>query len=145
MLKNKTLRALILKCARMLSEGINQVLETENLNYSLWQVIYVIHFKKHCTSLDIAEYLNVSKPSITKRVQILEQMNLLTQLESTDKRQKMLALSSEGQKVYQTCSTLIDEFEQQLLGDVSEEQQSEAKLTLMLMMQQLQQMKSRVI
>ncbi|AWL29016.1 MarR family transcriptional regulator [Acinetobacter defluvii] len=140
-----TLRALILKCARMLSEGINQVLETENLNYSLWQVIYVIHFKKHCTSLDIAEYLNVSKPSITKRVQVLEHMNLLTQLDSPDKRQKMLALSPLGQQVYQTCSTLINEFEQQLLGEVAKEQQSELKLTLTLMMQQLQQIKSRVI
>ncbi|WP_111858527.1 MarR family winged helix-turn-helix transcriptional regulator [Acinetobacter sp. CFCC 10889] len=143
--QQQTLRALILKCARMLSDAINQILEPLGLNYSLWQVIYVIHLKKHCTSLDIAEYLNVSKPSITKRVQILQQMNLLTQLETEDKRQKMLALSEQGLQLYQSCSIRIDAFEQQLLTDVSPQQQHDAKSTMESVMQQLQLMKSGVI
>ncbi|MFW1857579.1 MarR family winged helix-turn-helix transcriptional regulator [Acinetobacter defluvii] len=125
----------------MLSEEINQILEPFELNYSLWQVMYVISLKEQCTSLDIAEYLNVSKPSITKRVQILQQMNVLTQLETEDKRQKMLSLSEHGQQLYQSCSIQIDVFEQQLLADVSQQQQRDAKSTMKSVMQQLQLMK----
>ncbi|RYL27269.1 MarR family winged helix-turn-helix transcriptional regulator [Acinetobacter piscicola] len=145
MQQQQTLRALILKCARMLSEEINQILEPLGLNYSLWQVIYVIDLKGHCTLQDIAEYLNVSKPSITKRIKILQQMKVLTQLETEDKRQKMLSLSDQGQQLYLRCSPYIDVFEQQLLADVSQQQQHDAKSTMESVMQQLQLMKSGAI
>nr|WP_174505855.1 MarR family transcriptional regulator [Acinetobacter sp. Marseille-Q1620] len=137
-------RTSILRCARLISDEINHLLEPFQLNYSLWQVLFVIHSKQNCTFLDIAEYLNVSKPSITKRIQALNQLGLLTQLETQDKRQKKLCLSEHGMQIYQICSSLIDEFEQLLISELKPDQISQSQLTTELVIQKLLLMKTGV-
>ena len=89
-------RTSLLRSSRMICDEINTLLLPYQLNYSLWQVMFVIHEKQSCTSIDIANYLNVSKPSITKRTLILSQLGILTQLATQDKRQKKIALSDAG-------------------------------------------------
>ncbi|NWK75619.1 MarR family transcriptional regulator [Acinetobacter sp. SwsAc6] len=99
----------------MICDEINTLLLPYQLNYSLWQVMFVIHEKQSCTSIDIANYLNVSKPSITKRTLILSQLGILTQLATQDKRQKKIALSDAGLQLYQTCANVINDFEQSMI------------------------------
>lgn len=108
-------RTALLRCARLFSDEVNTLLLPHQLNYSLWQVLYVIHLKQQCTQVDIAAYLKVSKPSITKRIRVLLDLGLIHQLESSDKRQKCLTFSSHGQELFKHCSSQIDQFEQQLL------------------------------
>ncbi len=50
--------------------------------------MFVIREKGGCTSIEMAEYLNVSKPSIAKRVHALTAFNVLAHVETEDKRQK---------------------------------------------------------
>lgn len=105
----------MLRCARMLSDEVNTLLIPYQLNYSLWQVMYVIQEMNGCTSIEIAEILNVSKPSIAKRIHILIQQNIVMQVETDDKRQKKMVLTATGLKLYEQCSKEIDLLEQQLL------------------------------
>ena len=81
-------RSSLLRCARMMSDEVNTLLLPYQLNYSLWQVMFVIREKGCCTSIEMAEHLNVSKPSIAKRIQALSALNVLTHIETEDKRQK---------------------------------------------------------
>ncbi|RKG46916.1 MarR family transcriptional regulator [Acinetobacter sp. WCHAc060006] len=104
-----------MRSSRMICDEINTLLLPYQLNYSLWQVMFVIHEKQSCTSIDIANYLNVSKPSITKRTLILSQLGILTQLATQDKRQKKIALSDAGLQLYQTCASVINDFEQSMI------------------------------
>ncbi|RKG54390.1 MarR family transcriptional regulator [Acinetobacter cumulans] len=104
-----------MRSSRMICDEINTLLLPYQLNYSLWQVMFVIHEKQSCTSIDIANYLNVSKPSITKRTLILSQLGILTQLATQDKRQKKIALSDAGLQLYQTCANVINDFEQSMI------------------------------
>ncbi|WP_171406236.1 MULTISPECIES: MarR family winged helix-turn-helix transcriptional regulator [Acinetobacter] len=108
-------RTSLLRSSRMICDEINTLLLPYQLNYSLWQVMFVIHEKQSCTSIDIANYLNVSKPSITKRTLILSQLGILTQLATQDKRQKKIALSDAGLQLYQTCASVINDFEQSMI------------------------------
>lgn len=108
-------RTLLLRNARLLSEHFNEILLEHQLNYSLWVLIYLIQDKGSITSIDLAKELNVSKPSIAKRVHALTQLGLLEHLPTADKRQKMLCLSEYGCEVFSVCSKKIDFFEQQLL------------------------------
>jgi len=108
-------RSAMLRCARMLSDEVNTLLIPYQLNYSLWQVMYVIQEMNGCTSIEIAEILNVSKPSIAKRIHILIQQNIVMQVETDDKRQKKMVLTATGLKLYEQCSKEIDLLEQQLL------------------------------
>ncbi|NHB57461.1 MarR family transcriptional regulator [Acinetobacter sp. 194] len=112
-------RTALLRCARLLSDELNHVLIPFQLNYSLWQVIYVLNEKTECTSIELAQYLNVSKPSITKRIQVLEQLNVIEHVHTEDKRQKMLRLNTEGLQLYQQCSATIDDYESGLLQDIN--------------------------
>ncbi|MGA9697387.1 MarR family winged helix-turn-helix transcriptional regulator [Acinetobacter sp.] len=135
-------RASLLRCARLLSDEINTILLPHQLNYSLWQVLYVIQLKQGCTSIDIAEYLNVSKPSIAKRIHALMQLEVLEQVDTEDKRQKKLILSQKGIQLFQICSEKMDVFEQQLLFSLDQDMQKITLTTLHTLMDHLQDLKS---
>ncbi|WP_166170083.1 MarR family transcriptional regulator [Acinetobacter sp. SA01] len=134
-------RASLLRCARLMSDEINTILLPHQLNYSLWQVLYVIQLKQGCTSIDIAEYLNVSKPSIAKRIHALIQLEVLDQVDTEDKRQKKLILSIKGQQLFAVCSEKLDLFEQQLLLPLDQAAQNSTLNTLHKLMEHLQEMK----
>lgn len=100
----------------MMSDEVNTLLLPYQLNYSLWQVMFVIREKGGCTSIEMAEYLNVSKPSIAKRVHTLTALNVLIHVETEDKRQKKLILSPQGEDLFKQCSVEIDHFEKALIS-----------------------------
>ncbi len=138
-----TFRSALLVSARLMSDQINTILEPYSLNYSLWQVLHTIHFKHSCTSIDIAEYLNISKPAVTKRIHILIELELLEQIDTEDKRQKMLTLSSKGLSLFEQCSS--DQFEYSLIRHIEPEQLALVKATLELVLKQLQDSKRGAI
>ena len=111
------IRTVLLRSARLMSEMINEVLETYQLNYSLWQVVYLIHEHKCITSIDLSKILKVSKPSIAKRIQVLLQLNIIEPVKSVDKREKKLQLTAHGYSVFSDCSKMIDVAEQDLLSN----------------------------
>lgn len=137
-----TFRSSLLRCARIFSDEVNIRLEPLQLNYSLWQVLFVLHLKQRCKSIDLAEYLNVSKPSIAKRVKILMQMEIFEQIETEDKRQKMLQLTQHGLEVYQQCTEMINQLEQQILAPIQSLDIEQAQSTIELVIQQLQHIKT---
>ena len=111
------IRTVLLRSARLMSEMINEVLEAYQLNYSLWQVIYLIHEHQCITSIDLSKILKVSKPSIAKRIQVLLQLNIIEPVKSLDKREKKLQLTAHGYSVFSDCSKMIDVAEQDLLSN----------------------------
>ncbi len=123
-------RTALVRSARLLSEQINHLLLPYQLNYSLWQVMYVLQLKHSCTSIEIAHYLNVSKPAIAKRIQILNQLTLLQVLDSPDKREKKLMLNQQGQMLFAHCAQEIDRLEQQLLEGIDARQLQHSLTTL---------------
>lgn len=130
-------RSLLLRCARLMSDEINTILLSSQLNYSLWQVLYTIQSQQQCTLVDISSYLNVSKPSITKRIQHLSEVDLICQIETEDKRQKLFKLSEQGVKTFNLCSKQIDAFEDHLLQQIDADDLQSSKNTLVQLIQQL--------
>ena len=109
------IRTVLLRSARLMSEMINEVLEAYQFNYSLCQVISLIHEHQCITSIDLSKILKVSKPSIAKRIQVLLQLNIIEPVKSLDKREKKLQLTAHGYSVFSDCSKMIDVAEQDLL------------------------------
>lgn len=132
-----TFRASLLQTARLINDEINTILLPHQINSSFWQALYVIHKKNGCTSIEIAEYLNVSKPSIAKRINALIDLELLEQIPTEDKRQKKFILSTKGKALYKTCSSLIDDFENNLLEDFLDNDIGTTKKLLMQLSQKL--------
>ena len=111
------IRTVLLRSARLMSEMINVVLEAYQLNYSLWQVVYLIHEHQCITSIDLSKILKVSKPSIAKRIQVILQLNIIEPVKSLDKREKKIQLTAHGYSVFSDCSKMIDVAEQDLLSN----------------------------
>ena len=132
------IRTVLLRSARLMSEMINEVLEAYQLNYSLWQVIYLIHEHQCITSIGLSKILKVSKPSIAKRIQVLLQLNIIEPVESLDKREKKLQLTAHGYNVFNDCSKMIDVAEQDLLSNFQIKDLQQTFETLELILQKLE-------
>lgn len=131
-------RTLLLRSSRLLSDEFNELLLPFQLNYSLWLVVYFIEERPEITSIDLAKLLNVSKPSIAKRVNTLMQLNIITYLKSDDKRLKKLILTEHGHTIYSACSSQIDEYEALFLNDIDPIQLQQASQLLMQVMLKLE-------
>ena len=111
-------RFTLLRCARLLSDEINQLLINHQLNYSLWQALVIIQLNPNCSAVDIANELSISKPAVTKRLNALLTLGLIQDAPSSDKRQKSIHLTDLGIKQFQICSNQIDELEHQILSNI---------------------------
>ena len=132
------IRTVLLRSARLMSEMINEVLEAYQLNYSLWQVIYLIHEHQCITSIDLSKILKVSKPSIAKRIQVILQLNIIEPVKSLDKREKKIQLTAHGYSVFSDCSKMIDVAEQDLLSNFQIKDLQQTFETLELILQKLE-------
>ena len=136
------IRTVLLRSARLMSEMINEVLETYQLNYSLWQVIYLIHEHQCITSIDLSKILKVSKPSIAKRIQVILQLNIIEPVKSLDKREKKIQLTAHGYSVFSDCSKMIDVAEQDILSNFQIKDLQQTFETLEQILQKLETNKS---
>lgn len=73
------------------------------------------------------------------------ELELLEQIDTEDKRQKMLTLSSKGLSLFEQCSSCIDQFEYSLIRHIEPEQLALVKATLELVLKQLQDSKRGAI
>jgi MarR family transcriptional regulator, transcriptional regulator for hemolysin len=108
---------------RSLITRLNELLAVYDLSYSLWQVIVYVKNNGPATLVDISTYYNVEKPTITRRVQRLEGSQLVKQIASKDRREKIIQLTELGEEVYQACRKDITELENSVMEDIPQEEQ----------------------
>lgn len=65
---------------RPLMKSLNELLEKYQLSYSLWQVIVYLKDEGTSTLVDISNYYQVEKPSITRRVHRLQELGLIDEV-----------------------------------------------------------------
>ena len=85
---------------RPLITRLNELMSTYELSYSLWQVIFYIETNGTSTLVDIANQYNVEKPTITRRVQRLENYQIVKQIPGKDRREKVIQLTVLGEEIY---------------------------------------------
>lgn len=107
---------------RPMLNALNEILSEYNLSYSLWQVIYCAKHYGPTTLVEIAKRYNVEKPTITRRVNYLESLQIIEKVESRDKREKLIKLTITGEELYKACREKITAFEIKMLEDMSIEE-----------------------
>ncbi|PKC51761.1 hypothetical protein RhiirA1_483046 [Rhizophagus irregularis] len=73
---------------RPLITKLNELMSPYELSYSLWQVIFYIKNHGPSTLVDVSNYYEVEKPTITRRVHRLEELKLVEQIPGKDRREK---------------------------------------------------------
>ncbi|GIO23579.1 MarR family winged helix-turn-helix transcriptional regulator [Oceanobacillus sp. J11TS1] len=115
-----------IKIYRSLMKHLNELLEKYHLSYSLWQVIVYLEDGRTSTLVDISNFYEVEKPSITRRVHRLQELGFVKEVPSTNRREKIIELTAEGKRVYQRCRKEITALEHHISKGLSEEEQQNA-------------------
>ena len=116
-----------LQIARLFTKHLNDELARHDLYHSQWAIIYYLKQHAPSTLVEISNYLNVEKPTITRTVTRLEERKLIEQVPSDNKREKRIQLTSEGKAIYNTCIVIVNKFEEKVMSTVSE---NEMNLTI---------------
>lgn len=108
---------------RPLITRMNELMSTYDLSYSLWQVIFYIKNNGPSTLIDIANNYNVEKPTITRRVHRLEELQMVKQIPGMDRREKVIQLTEAGEEIYQACRKKITALEKSVMAGIENDEQ----------------------
>jgi MarR family transcriptional regulator, transcriptional regulator for hemolysin len=112
-----------LRLYRPLITRMNELMSTYELSYSLWQVIFYIKNNGPSTLIDIANNYNVEKPTITRRVHRLEELQMVKQIPGMDRREKVIQLTEAGEGIYQACRKKITALENSVMAGIANDEQ----------------------
>ena len=108
---------------RPLITSLNELMSTYELSYSLWQVIFYIKNNGPSTLVEISNQYNVEKPTITRRVHRLEELQMVKQIAGKDRREKVIQLTELGEEIYQACRKNITDLENNVMEGIAKEEQ----------------------
>ena len=110
---------------RPFEHHLNDQLSKYGLYRAQWSTLYYIFNNGSGTLVEISNYQSVEKPTVTRTINRLEEMGYISHVPSKDKREKRMQLTDLGKKVYMDIRVTIDQFEQEILNGISEEEQLE--------------------
>ncbi|MCM3129696.1 MULTISPECIES: MarR family transcriptional regulator [unclassified Paenibacillus] len=102
---------------------LNELMSTYELSYSLWQVIYYLKNNGPDTLIAISAYYQVEKPTITRRVHRLQELDIVRQIPGKDKREKIIELTESGEAIYLECRQKITALEHRIMDGITPAQQ----------------------
>lgn len=109
-----------LQFTRSFKKKLNGELAEVGLFHSQWLVLYCIKKQQPVTLVDISNYLDVEKPTITRTVKRLREQELVEEAPSRDKREKRLRLTVTGEENFERGKQIITRFETELLEGLSD-------------------------
>ncbi|MBA9027947.1 MarR family winged helix-turn-helix transcriptional regulator [Peribacillus huizhouensis] len=119
-----------LQIYRLFTKKLNEQLLQYGLFHSQWSIVYFLKTKGPTTLVEIGEYLNVEKPTITRTVQRLSEGGFIEQVPGKDRREKRIQLTEAGEEVYIACREATNEFECKIMDGISEQEKEAVYQTL---------------
>jgi MarR family transcriptional regulator, transcriptional regulator for hemolysin len=111
---------------RPFENKLNLLLADHGIQRAQWTILYYLYNFGCATLVELAQYQGVEKPTVTRTMNRLEELAYVEQIHSKDKREKRMALTELGKRVYVQTRVHIDEFEESILTGISETEQLEA-------------------
>ncbi|MDQ0221011.1 DNA-binding MarR family transcriptional regulator [Peribacillus cavernae] len=78
------------------------------------------------TLVELSNYLSVEKPTVTRTITRLEELEYVEHVPGKDRREKRMQLTELGRKIYEDVRVTVDQYEQDILKGISKEEQLEA-------------------
>lgn len=114
---------LLMDTSKKLKYELNQTLLEEGITVQQWAVIQQIDLREAVTASDLAQYLDMDKPTASGIIQRLEKKNLLSRKNNpSDKRSSLLFLTPLGKKRLEKWKRLSDRVVDIRLEVLSEEE-----------------------
>jgi len=111
---------------RPFENRLNVHLAEHQLYRAQWSILYYLAHKGSATLVELSHYMSVEKPTVTRTISRLEELGYVQHVPGKDKREKRMQLSDAGKLVYKDVRVTIDQYEQEILEGITEQQQLEA-------------------
>jgi MarR family transcriptional regulator, transcriptional regulator for hemolysin len=115
----------LLMMYRPFENKLNVHLAEHQLYRAQWTILYYLALNGTATLVELSHYMSVEKPTMTRTISRLEELGYVEHVPGKDKREKRMQLSDAGKKVYQDVRETIDQYEQEILDGITEQQQIE--------------------
>ncbi|KOO47260.1 MarR family winged helix-turn-helix transcriptional regulator [Viridibacillus arvi] len=102
---------------------LNVYLASHQLYSSQWAILRLLISEKSLTLVEISNSLNVEKPTTTRMIQKLIELDYVTTVPGKDKREKKVQLTSFGHDVCKDVQVTIEQFQLDALEGISVEEQ----------------------
>lgn len=103
---------------------LNRMLEDYNLYYAQWSILYYLDVYQSMSLVELSKMLYVEKPTVTRTVNALIKLDYVEQIPVRDKREKRIQLSKTGVHVVQEVRKVFDQYEQEIMTGISNEDQA---------------------
>ncbi|MFD6208612.1 MULTISPECIES: MarR family winged helix-turn-helix transcriptional regulator [unclassified Peribacillus] len=108
---------------RPFENNLNIQLNQHDLHRAQWSILHYLSNYGSATLVELANYQNVEKPTITRTITRLEELGYVEHVPSKDRREKRMRLTELGSKIYSEVRVTIDRYEQDILKGITEEEQ----------------------
>ncbi|WP_257984361.1 MarR family winged helix-turn-helix transcriptional regulator [Neobacillus cucumis] len=115
----------LLMLYRPFENRLNVHLAEHQLYRAQWTILYYLANKGPATLVEVSQYMGVEKPTVTRTMSRLEELGYVEHVPGKDKREKRMQLSVVGKQVYTDVRVTIDQFEQEILEGITEQEQIE--------------------
>ncbi|WP_102693494.1 MarR family winged helix-turn-helix transcriptional regulator [Rummeliibacillus pycnus] len=102
---------------------LNERLAKHDLHRTEWSILYYLVTSESMTLVEMARLLSVEKPNITRTMKSLVERGYIETKTGKDKREKHMIVTAKGIEIYNQIRITVDEFEQQMLVGIPEEEQ----------------------
>lgn len=94
-----------------------------NISYSEYFYVEALNILEDATYSDLAQYLNLSKPSVTNMVKKLIAKGLIYKIQSEkDRRKSYLYLTDKGKLLLEQDYNVVNEFTQEIKDSLTEDE-----------------------
>ena len=110
---------------RSFEHHLNDVLGNYGLYRAQWSILHYLANNESATLVELAQYLRVEKPTITRTISRLEKIGYLSLVPGKDRREKRVEMSESGVALYIEVRKAVDLLEEDILSGITESQQQQ--------------------
>lgn len=111
-------------------QRLTSMLAGHELSNANWSLMQYLANEELATMSQIAKYWDVEKPTVSANVKTLTKQELIQLKQGNDRREKYISLTEKGEKLYENISPEIKFLQDQLLNNLTDEQQELFKKAL---------------
>lgn len=115
----------LFQTVRVITKGLNTTFEPYQLYSSEWSLLTTLKQIGPITQGELASYLNIEPPAVSRTLSALEKKGLISRVPGTDKREKKVSLSDKSSALYSEWLEVSKQHRQAVLSNISPEQQTE--------------------
>lgn len=110
----------LLNIRRLYVEEMNNLLNSYHLSSAQWLIFKSVAQNAPTTLVEVAKDRTIEKPTATKVIHKLIELNLIMTTEGKDKREKILTLTHEGKTHFEIIYDAVSNKQKQLLETVEQ-------------------------